>query len=394
MVGEWMTERLPKNWHWILGVRAAITLAFIVALLSVVTAIVNISQPTVWAPVDPYVPDAAQEAAPFTGALTGFVMVGSALTLRRGLWAGWWTTLLLMPITAVQGVMQASQYSIPLIVFSLLSIPTLLATRRHFTNDLELTTTQLAAGAALAGVQVYGTAGAFVLRDNFEGINSIVDAFYFTLITSSTVGYGDITPDTGSAEAVLFTLSVLVLGVASFGIAIGALIGPVIQSTLSQTLGKMTDSKIDLLENHLLVLGYGDLTEPIVDELQNSGASFAVVTRDSDSAVELSDRNVPVVVANPSDVASLGRVHIERAKAVLVATNDDAEDALTILAARELRPDVRIVAAATDRENIKKLERAGADTVISPAVLGGSLLVRSAMGSDESGLVDQIIEGK
>ena len=67
---------------------------------------------------------------------------------------------------------------------------------------------------------------------------------------------------------------------------------------------------------------------------------------------------------------------------MLFRSNDDAQDALGILTARALNPDVNIVAAATDRENVEKLRRAGATSVISPAVIGGHLLVQSALGRE------------
>lgn len=392
MVDDWSPRaRLPNNWRRALTTRATVGLVLLVALLSVATAVLNIWNPNP-GPLHGYVPEAIQSAAAFTGALTGFMMVGSALALRRGLRAGWWATLLLLPLTAAQGFLQSSQYSVPLIVLSVVSIPALLLTHSRFDKSLSLTTTQIAAGASLVGVQLYGTIGGYALRDHFDGINTILDAFYFTLITSSTVGYGDVTPNTESVEGMLFTMSVLVLGVASFGIAIGALVGPLIQDRISKTLGKMTESQLQLLDEHILVLGYGELTEPIVDELANASRQFAVVTNDRDAVTTLTDRDLAVVTGDPSDEEPLRRAKIDRAAAILVATNHDAEDALTVLTARELAPNTRIVAAATDRENVKKLERAGADAVISPAMLGGHLLVRSALGSDESGLIDRILE--
>jgi voltage-gated potassium channel len=388
-----LRARLPDDWRRVLTTRATIVLVLIVALLSVATAVVNIGTNSVGGPLAAYVPEAVRSAAAFTGALTGFMMVGSALALRRGLRFGWWATLLLLPLTAAQGLLQSSPYSLPLVVLSIVSIPALLVTRGRFDGALSLSTTQIAAGAALVGVQVYGTIGGYALRDHFDGIRTILDAFYFTLITSSTVGYGDVTPDPNSVQGMLFTMSVLVLGVASFGIAIGALVGPLIQDRISKTLGKMTESQLQLLDEHVLVLGYGELTEPIVDELSESGRAFAVVTTDREAATALSDRDISVITADPSDEEPLRRAKIDRAAAILVATNQDAQDALAILTARQLAPNTRIVAAATDRENTRKLEHAGADTVISPSLLGGHLLVRSALGSDDTDLIDRILEG-
>ncbi|EMA30556.1 NAD-binding protein [Halobiforma nitratireducens] len=389
---DWSLREVTSNRPRLLTSRLTVALALAVALLSVATAIVNIGTNTVSGPLAPYLPDAVQNAAGFTGALTGFLMVGSALALRRGLRAGWWATLLLLPLTAAQGLLQASHYSLPLVVLSLVTIPVLLATRNRFTASLSLSTTQIAAGSALVGVQLYGTIGGYALRDHFDAIDTVLDAFYFTLITSSTVGYGDMTPNLDSTEGMLFTMSVLVLGVASFGIAIGALVGPAIQARITKTLGIMTDSELELLEDHLLVLGYGKLTEPIVDELAAGDRSFVVVTDDAAVADELAANDVAVVAGDPSDEGPLERAKIDRATGIVVATEADAQDALAILTARQLAPETRIVAAATDRENTKKLERAGADTVISPSVLGGHLLVRSALGGDDSDLIDRILD--
>ena len=76
-----------------------------------------------------------------------------------------------------------------------------------------------------------------------------------------------------------------------------------------------------------------------------------------------------------------------------MATNDDAQDALAVLTARHLNPAVTIVAAATNRENVEKHRRAGADTVISPASIGGHLLVESAFGRGDTGVAArQIVE--
>ena len=223
------------------------------------------------------------------------------------------------------------------------------------------------------------TVAAGAVAVGIGGISTLTDAFYFTLVTASTVGYGDITPQ--SPQARLFGMSVVVLGTASFAIALGSLLGPAIEKRLSEALGNMTDAQLDLLENHVLVLGYGDLTEPIIEELAGA-IDFVVITPDTEAATRLQQQDINVLTADPSDEEPLQRAGIEDASAVVAATNDDAQDALAILTAQTLNPAVNIVAAATDRENIEKLRRAGAETVISPAVLGGHLIVQSALGRE------------
>jgi voltage-gated potassium channel len=190
-------------------------------------------------------------------------------------------------------------------------------------------------------------------------------------------------------------MSVVVLGVASFGVALGTLLTPAIEARLASALGTMNDSTLDLLEDHVIVVGVSDLTEPVIEELAAtaSGPDAVVITRSAERAQQLRERDIEVITANPSDEEPLERVGVERARALVAATDDDAQDALVVLTARELNPELTIVAAATERENVKKLRRAGADTVISPAVIGGHLLVQSAMGSgDMESLADRIME--
>jgi voltage-gated potassium channel len=378
---------VSREW---LGGRAAIVLTFAVAVASVVVGIANIgAPPRPIGPVAALVPDFVPTIAGFTGALTGFVLLAAAFGLRRGLRAAWYATLILLPITALQGALQSNERALPLMALSAVAFVVLLANHRRFTRDLDLTATELAALAAIVGAQTYGTVGAFALRDQFTGLNNIVDAFYFALVTGSTVGYGDITPTTPIAR--LFGMSVLLVTVSSFAVALGVLLTPAIEARLSKALGRMTETQLDLLENHILVLGYGDLTEPILEELAGK-ARYVIITQDADQARLLSDRDLDVFTADPSDVSSLERARVDTARAVVVATNNDAEDALAILTARQLNPDIRIVAAASNRENVEKLKRAGADTVISPTTLGGHLMAESALGGDSEKVEQQVLE--
>ena len=383
---------LTRDW---VTVRASILLTFAVAVLSILAGLAQIGGLGVSGPLAPYVPGYIRQTVGFTGTITGFAMFGSGFALRNGYQVGWYTTAVLLPLTALQGLMQASVLSFPLVALSLLSVPTLVINRGRFDRDFRPSPTQLAAGAALVGAVAYGTLGSYALREQFEGIETIVDAFYFTVVTASTVGYGDVHPATGPASdiAQLFALSSLVVNVAAFAVALGVLLTPAIEAQLSKALGKMTDRQIDLLDDHVLVLGHGDLTEPILEELAaRDGVQYAVVTPDETAARRLADRDIPVYTADPSDVDPLERVNLDGARAVVAATEDDARDALAILTARQLNPDVRIVAAVTQRENVDKLRRAGADQVISPSTLGGHILVDCAFGADSKDATEGILD--
>lgn len=358
-----------------LAPRVTVGLTLAVAFLSIVTGIVTISSIGPGGPFAAFVPAPIRQTAGFTGVLTGFLVALSAVGLRRGLRVAWYATIALLPLTALQGLLQSSLFSLPLVVFSLLGLSHALYTRDRFARSLSLSTTQLAAVVALVGAQAYGTVGTYVLRDDFSSVETLVDAFYYTLVTASTVGYGDVTPASQSAR--LFGLSVIVLGTASFALALGTLIAPLFEARVARIFGRMTGHNYDLLENHLLVLGYGELTDAIIDTLSGD-TEYVVVTDDSQHVSQLTDRGIDVYAGSPSDEAPLLDAGVKRAQAAIVATNDDGADSLAVLTARDLNPELRIVAAATKRENIHKLERAGADEVISPTTLGAQMLVQSS----------------
>ena len=385
-----MASEEPEESPTLMRTRAAVLLTTLVAALSVVTGIVNIGSTEVSGPLTPYIPEFVAQTAGFTGAMTGFLMLVSSYGLRNGYRAAWYSTIVLLPMTALQGLAQSSVFAFPLVGLSVVAIPVVLLNRRVFTRQVNLTITQLAALSAVLAAQVYGTVGAYALREEFAEMETILDAFYFTLVTASTVGYGDITPVSPIGR--LFAMSVLLIGVASFGVALGTLLGPVIEARLAKALGNMSEKQLDLLDDHYIVVGYSDLTEPILEGL--SDAQAIVVVDNDGHAKRLRDRGYEVITADPSDEEPLQQLHIERARGFIVATNDDAQDALSVLTARELNPGLRIVASATDRENVRKLRRAGADVVLSPSVLGGRLLVESALGSDDpERVVDELLGG-
>ncbi len=369
------------------GERLAIALTSAIAVLSIVTGIATLGYQPHVTPLAAYVPEAIRTTVSLTGAFTGFAMLLSAWGLKRRLRIAWYSALVLYPVTALQGVAQSSLLSLPLILLSLAAIPTLVANRERFRREMSLTHGQWSAAAALTGAIAYGTLGSYVLRDQYTEVQTPIDAFYYTIVTMSTVGYGDLTPTTELAR--VFALSFIVVGTASFAYALATLVTPAIENRLTKALGKVTERQLEALEGHVVVLGTGGPSDSVLRELEGR-AEAVVVTTNEEQAKQLRSRGFLVIESDPSDERALEKARVSEAAAVVAATNHDERDAFALLTARELAPDARIVASAVDVENVENLRRAGADTVISPASIVGGLVAESAIhGVDVGRQVDE-----
>ncbi|WP_218818963.1 NAD-binding protein [Halorubrum vacuolatum] len=265
---------------------------------------------------------------------------------------------------------------IPLLILVLVTVPLLILHRDAFDQRIDLSPLQIAALSSVVGVLLYGTIGSYAIRDQFVELETWADAVYYVLVTIATVGYGDITPTTTGAK--WFSLSIIVFGTGAFTAAIGALVVPAIEKRMANALGNMTASELSLLDDHVLVLGYTDVTESLLEAIGDE-TDVVVVTENEDAASSLADRDINVLTADPATESTLQDAKIEAASGVVVATHDDANTVLTVLATRKAHPDVRIVAAAADRRHADKLEAVGADTVVSPVEIGGRLLGRSIL---------------
>jgi len=373
------------------GVDRTIRLTYVVAGLSVVVGLLNASLALgEIGLVEALLPRAGRAGLNFTSALSGLLLAVSTAAMRRGFRFGWLTTVVLLVGTAVQGLFQARVLSLPVVVLSLLALLLVVDNRREFRRPVELTSTQRIAGAILLASQLYITVGSYSLRAQFQGIDTIGDAFYFAIVTSATVGYGDITPTTPFAR--YFAVSAIFVGAGSFAGALGALLQPALAKFLRRSQGHMTESRLQSLEDHVLVLGYGELTASILQGFHDD-PPVVVVTDDDTVEERLAGSGVSVYTGDPTDEEVLRAARVGTARAVVVAVQHDGTGTLAIMTARQLDPEVRIVAAATDRENVAKMERAGADVVICPTNLGGRLLTASALGEVDAATLEQQLFG-
>lgn len=372
------TDRVPfVYWEEFSGVKTTVLLVGSVTVLSFVTGLSNLSRPTLTleGPLAALIPGAFGYVR-FAGILLSFVLVVLLIGLERRKRLAWYGTLVVLPLVGLLPLATLQPTEIPVLLLIFVTYPLLIGNRSQFDRRIDLSSLQITALSSGLGVAVYSTVGSYALRDQFVELETWGDSVYYVIVTIATVGYGDITPLTPQAR--WFSLSVIMLGTGAFTATIGALIVPAIESRMAAAVGKMTPSQLALLEDHVLVLGYSDLTESLLEELEGE-VDVVVVTPDSEAASELDERNVNVLADDPTTEEALRDARIGAASGVVVATRDDAQDVLSILAARRTNPDVRIVAAANDRRHLDKLEEVGADDVISPMDIGGRILGRSIL---------------
>ncbi|KAA9404259.1 potassium channel protein [Haloarcula sp. CBA1131] len=376
-------DRVPfVEWDELSGAKPTVVLTGTVALLAFVTGLSNLSQASLAlnGPLTAVV-DLPLPFVRFGGVLFAFVLGIVTVGLQRRKQLAWRVAavvllgLVVLPLTTFQPT------DIPLLLLTLVTYPLLVRNRHRFDQSLDLSPIQIASLSAIFGVVLYGTVGAYGLRGQFLELDSWGDAVYYVVVTIATVGYGDITPVT--AEARWFSLSIILFGTGAFTVAVGALIGPAIESRMATAFGVMTASELTLLEDHVVVLGYGDVTASLLEELGDE-TEVVVVTPDEETVASLQGEGVNLLTGDPTDEDVLRDARVGTASGVVVGSNDDARDVLAVIATKNVNPDIRTVAAATAEKHVEKFRAVGADEVINPRSIGGRLLGQSVLGRGSS----------
>jgi len=372
-------DRIPfVEWGAFTGGKSTVLLLGAMTLLSFLTGLSNLSRSTVVmdGPLAVFL-DVPPGAVQFGGVLFAFLLGSVTVGLQQRKTVAFRAALVLLPALAVLPLLTLRTTDVPLLVGLGVTYPLLIRNRDRFDQTVDLSPLQIASLSAIGGVGLYGTVGAYALRSEFTGEPlTWSDAVYFVIVTIATVGYGDFTPTT--ARARWFALSIILFGTGAFTVAVGALVGPVIESRMATAFGIMTASDLTLLEDHVVVLGYGAVTDSLLDELGDE-TDLIVVTDDAEAASQLDDRGVNVLTGDPTDEDVLVDASIGTARGVVVGSDDDARDVLAILAAASVNPAVRVVAAATEAKHVEKFQSVGADEVVNPRSIGGTLLGQSVL---------------
>src|SRR4051812_6334978 len=240
-------------------------------------------------------------------------------------------------------------------------------------------------GAALAGLLVAGTV-AYSLSERV----SLWDAFVWATDTIATTGA--IRPPSDTAGEIIKVLLTF-LGVGTLFYALIALTELVVTGELGTILSERRMRRMtERLRDHYIVCGFGRVGRQVARDLRGAGALYVVVDDDPSNRDAAYAPGVRFILARPSDDDALRDAGIARARAVVACVDSDAENIFIALTARELRPDIAIVARASQEEAESKLRRAGADRVISPYKASGSEMARLALHPNVTGTMDVAAE--
>jgi len=222
---------------------------------------------------------------------------------------------------------------------------------------------------------------------------SILTSLYVTVQTVTTVGYGDVTPQTtvGRAFAIIFML----VGVGIVLYALTATVQTIVQSELVATFGQRRRSRrMSKLRAHFIICGAGRVGSHLIRSLMRSHDTFIVIERDPQKVAELTDLGVSVVVRDATLEESLREAGVEQARGLAACLPDDADNVYVVLTARDLNPHMHIVARAAEEQAEPKLIRAGANRVVAPTIIGGHRMAVALTKPAVGDFIDSITANK
>ena len=222
---------------------------------------------------------------------------------------------------------------------------------------------------AVVCVIMAGSLGYYVI---YQGQSSFMDCLFMTVISLTTVGYGEVTAVTGNIAAEIFTMILITFGMGIILYGISTLTAVIIEGELSGMLRKKKmEKEISKLKNHYIVCGGGETGRPVIAELIKSGEPVVLIEMDEEiieRCKEIGD--LLYIKGDAADDASLASAGIDKASGIIVTLSSDKDNLFTTMSARMLNSRVRIISRVINKNLEPKMRRAGANKVVSPNYIG------------------------
>jgi voltage-gated potassium channel len=196
-----------------------------------------------------------------------------------------------------------------------------------------------------------------------------LDALYMTVITLTTVGYGEVHEVSRIGQ--IYTILLIFIGVAFILFVAGSVVQFMVEGRIRTILGRRSlDKKIDRLKNHYIVCGYGRIGRVLCNQLKRKPIDLVVIDKNLELIPIFDDDKVLYLSGDASDEAVLHKAGILRAKGLIAVLATDTDNVFLVLTARQLNPDLYIIARASRDDSKLKLQAAGANKVESPYEMG------------------------
>jgi len=225
--------------------------------------------------------------------------------------------------------------------------------------------------ALTISIFIGGTAG-YMLIEKWD----FLDALYMTVITVGTVGYSEVQPMGHAGQ--IFTMFLIVTGVGFFAYVGSSLVQFTVDGSLQGMLGRRRlDKQISKLKNHYIICGYGRIGRVLLQQLMVKMTDIVVVEQDTELLAVMEEDGISYVHGSSTEEKTLLKAGIRNADGLVAVLGEDTDNVFLVLTARQLNPDLYIVARACHNASKKTLIAAGADRVESPYDVGAIRMAQS-----------------
>ena len=213
-----------------------------------------------------------------------------------------------------------------------------------------------------------------------------MDSFYRSMVTVTLTGI-DTKPSGTAAE--LLTIGLMLVGVAIFAYIASTLVELIARGVLTGAWAERRRRRaIERLRDHYIICGYGRVGRNVADEFRHAGVAYVVLDFSASALEAARERNDHFIEGNGTEDEDLRAAGLERARGLVAASDDDADNLYITLSARTTRPELHIVARASDEDAARKLSLAGADRVVQPYVAAGRVMANLILKPQVTAFLD------